>query len=82
MQTLLDVTRRVVSALEAFSAMGSKQARSGNVELRSLRYPKLPYVAWYVYDPTDPDGDLWLVRLFHARQLRPRPDPSRWLPRP
>ncbi len=51
------------------------------MQLRSVRYQKLPYLAWYVYDANDPDDDLWVVRLFHAYQQRPRPDLSRWSPR-
>lgn len=80
MQGLLEGTQRIVSVLADFPAMGSKQDTRGSVELRSLRYPTLPYVVWYVYDPTDTGSDLWLVRLFHSHQQRPRPDLSRWLP--
>jgi hypothetical protein len=77
-ESLLEATLRLVRALETFPAMGSKQDARGPIQLRSVRYQRLPYVAWYVYDTDDPDGDLWLVRLFHAHQLRPRPDLSRW----
>lgn len=80
MQGLLEATLRIVSILGDFPAMGSKQDERRGIELRSLGYPKLPYLAWYVYDAGDPRADLWLVRLFHSHQQRPRPDLSRWLP--
>lgn len=80
MHGLLEGTLRIASILADFPAMGSKQDARGAVELRSLRYPKLPYVMWYVYDSSDAGADLWLVRLFHSHQRRPRPDLSRWLP--
>ena len=51
------------------------------VVLRKVFWPEGPYLAWYVYDPADRRGDVWLVRLFHARQRRPKPTPGRWLPR-
>ncbi len=78
---LLEATLRLVRALETFPGIGSKQDSRGRMQLRSVRYQKLPYLAWYVYDADDSDGDLWLVRLFHAHQQRPRPDLSRWFPR-
>lgn len=49
--------------------------------LRRVILPSTPYVAWYVYDEECADGEVILVRLFHAQQRRPAPDPSRWLPR-
>lgn len=79
MQGLLEGTLRIAKTLADFPAMGSKRDVRGAVELRSLRYPKLPYLVWYVYDSSDLDADLWLVRLFHSHQRRPRPDLSRWL---
>lgn len=80
MRGLLEGTLRIASIFADFPAMGSKQDARGAVELRSLGYPKLPYVMWYVYDSNDAGADLWLVRLFHSHQQRPRPDLSRWLP--
>lgn len=76
---LLSGTLRITEALAKFPAMGSKQDARASVELRSLRYPRRPFVAWYVFDAADRRGDIWLVRLFHSRQKRPRPDLSRWL---
>ncbi len=81
MKSLLEATLQLVRALAAFPGMGSRRDSRGRMQLRSVRYQKLPHLAWYVYDANDPDGDLWLVRLFHAHQQRPRPDLSRWSPR-
>ena len=67
----------VVRMLATFPAAGPKVAERGTVALRKLIFPQGPFVAWYLYDMEDPGGDLWLVRLFHARQRRP--DPGRWL---
>ena len=62
--------------LESFPAAGPKVAEEGTVILRKLIFPKGPFVAWYLYDAADPEGELWLVRLFHARQKRPNPERS------
>lgn len=78
---LLEGTEQIVETLGSFPAIGPVEAERPGAVLRSVRYSKWPYVAWYSYDPTDPEGDIWLVRLFHARQLRPRPDLARWLRR-
>jgi plasmid stabilization system protein ParE len=67
----------VVRMLAVFPAAGPRMAERGTVVLRKLLFPQGPFVAWYLHDAEDPGGDLWLVRLFHARQRRP--DPGRWL---
>ena len=54
--------------LTRFPAAGTRMDKRGKVELRRLIFPKGPYVAWYVVN----GRDLWLIRLFHARQRRPR----------
>jgi hypothetical protein len=51
------------------------------VLMRKIIFPKGPYVAWYAYDPDDPEGEVWLLRLFHARQRRPAPSLRRWVRR-
>jgi plasmid stabilization system protein ParE len=71
----------VVRMLSAFPAAGPPIAERGTVQLRKLLFRKGPYVVWYLYDPTHPDGEVWLVRLFHARQRRPAPRLGRWVPR-
>ena len=77
---LVEGTERIVTTLPTFPEIGSREANEGTVELRAIRYPKGPYRAWYVYDREAPTGDIWLVRLFHARQRRQKPDPARWFP--
>lgn len=77
---LVDGTGRIVTTLPTFPEIGSREADQGTVELRMIRYPKGPYRAWYVFDRDAPAGDIWLVRLFHARQRRRKPDPGRWFP--
>ena len=73
-------TERLLSTLPAFPEIGSRAATRGSVELRVVVYPKGPYRAWYVYDRDAAAGDIWLVRLFHTRQRRRKPDPGRWFP--
>ena len=63
--------------LARFPAAGPLMAEQGTVVLRKVIFPKGPFVAWYLYDTEHPDGELWLMRLFHARQKRPSPE--RWL---
>ncbi len=53
--------------------VGTLMLRSGTVVMRKLVLPKGPYVAWYAYDAAHPRGDVWLLRLFHARQRWPSP---------
>jgi len=76
-ENLLEGTRQIVKTLATFPGGGSAEAVAGTLILRAIRYPKGPYRAWYVYDTADPEGELWLVRLFHARQQHPKLDPSR-----
>jgi len=79
---LIAGTRWIVRTLTRFPAIGPIRATDGSLVLRSIRYPKGPYVAWYMYDENDPDGYVVLVRLFHLRQEQPEPDLARWpLPR-
>jgi hypothetical protein len=65
--------------VEQVPGVGTLMATSGTIVMRKLILPKGPYVAWYLYDAADRDGDVWLVRLFHARQRRPQATPGRWL---
>lgn len=80
-EQLVEGTERIVSTLPMFPEIGARESAQESVELRVIRYRKGPYRAWYVYDRDAPAGDIWLVRLFHARQRRQKPDPSRWFPR-
>ncbi len=79
----IEILDRGIDSLVAFvsryPAIGTVLDRQGRVELRRLLFPKGPYLAWYVVDETRRRHEVWLVRLFHARQDRPRPDASTWL---
>jgi plasmid stabilization system protein ParE len=72
--------RRVTELLDRYPAAGAFLERQRGIVLRRVILPSTPYLAWYVYDEKHPDAEVILVRLFHAQQRRPVPDPSRWLP--
>lgn len=71
---LAEGLHEVVRMLSAFPAAGAVVAENGTIVLRKLIFPRGPFVAWYVDDLADPEGALWLVRLFHTRQKRPSPE--------
>lgn len=72
---------RAFDLLGAYPAAGVLLHREGAIVLRRLVLSSTPYLAWYVYEDDRPAADVWLVRLFHSRQVRPDPTPSRWLGR-
>lgn len=78
-ETLLRETDRLLKMLTAFPSAGGREDQQSGMVMRRINYARLPYVIWYVYDPDDPDGDVLLVRLFHAKQERPRPEIAQWL---
>ncbi len=78
---LLDGVKRASAMLAEVPGAGSLIEQRGTVEMRKLILPRGPYVAWYVYDTASRDGDVWLVRLFHARQRRPLPRAGTWAKR-
>ena len=55
--------------LATFPALGRVLEKGDGPELRWLPLPKAPYVVWYLVDADS--GDVWLFRVFHARQDRP-----------
>lgn len=69
---------RISAFLAEFPSMGLRLQARGSVELRQLRLVRLPFIAWYLLDTGAGDAEVWLVRLFHARQLRPEPDVGLW----
>jgi hypothetical protein len=71
----------VVRLLSELPGVGSRMDARESVLMRKIIFPKGPYVAWYAYDPDDPEGEVWLLRLFHARQRRPAPSLRRWVRR-
>jgi len=78
-EVLADGLARTVRLLARFPAAGARVDRRGTLTLRKILFPRGPYVAWYVHDEADPKGEVWLVRLFHARQHRPAPALRRWV---
>ncbi|WP_437483901.1 type II toxin-antitoxin system RelE/ParE family toxin [Sorangium sp. So ce1014] len=62
-----------VELLARFPAIGPAEPKNDEdrAVVRKLLLRKLPYVIWYLADTSDPGADLWLLRLFHARQDRP-----------
>ena len=55
----------VVSLLTDFPSAGAPDPHG----LRKLVLRRLPFVVWYVYD--EATSDVWLLRVFRARQDRP-----------
>jgi plasmid stabilization system protein ParE len=49
--------------------VGSLEAKEGSSELRRIVLRRVPYIVWYATK----GGDVWILRLFHARQHRPKP---------
>lgn len=68
----------VVDTLGLFPAAGEIKDERPGLTLRQIRHPSGPYVIWYVLNERTPTSDIWLVRLFHERQLRPAPRVTRW----
>jgi plasmid stabilization system protein ParE len=68
----------VADRIRQFPEIGPMLRQDRRLVLRKLIFRRLPYVAWYAYRRQRPIGDVWLVRLFGARQDRPDPDPSTW----
>ena len=77
---LQDDLAKAVSLLRSYPGAGTRLERQAGVVLRRVPLPSTPYVVWYVYNERRAQGDVWIVRIFHIRQRRPMPDPSRWFP--
>ncbi len=75
-EELLEGIDEVAARLARFPKIGPLVSEDERVVLRKLILRRLPYVAWYAY--AKPAGDVWLLRLFGARQDRVDPDPSSW----
>jgi plasmid stabilization system protein ParE len=77
---LQDDVARAIQLLRLYPGAGARVEREADVVLRRVPLPSTPYVIWYIYNERRAQGDVWIVRLFHSRQKRPTPDPSRWFP--
>ena len=73
---LLAAIEEVAGRLAHFPEIGELLQEDERLVLRKLIFRRLPYIAWYAY--VKPSGDVWLLRLFGARQERPDPDASAW----
>jgi len=51
---------------------GPLEESEGGSDLRRLVLRRVPYVIWYA-TLKGPRGEVWILRLFHARQRRPKP---------
>lgn len=69
----------VAELLRRYPTAGRETARSDRGVLRSIRLRRYPYVVWYGHAARGPVRELWLIRLFGARQERPSPR-SAWGP--
>lgn len=72
LQADLRDARRLIST---FPDIGTIEAGKGTFVLRRFLLAKAPYVLWFVRDTAAAKADIWFIRLFHARQKRPRPRP-------
>lgn len=79
---LFEGTTGLVATLRQFPAAGEIKDQRAGITLRQLHHPRGPYLVWYVTDERTPKVDIWMVRLFHIRQLRPAPDVGRWTEMP
>ncbi len=57
--------------VSTFPHVGTIEAQTGTSVLRRLILRKVPYVLWFTWDTADEAGDVWFLRLFHAREERP-----------
>ena len=60
-----------VELLSRFPSVGTIEATEGDMAVRRLILRKVPYVVWFLSDTAHPAADVWMLRLFHARQDRP-----------
>lgn len=77
-ERLMAGVEEVAERILRFPEIGPLQAESRRVVLRKIIFRRLPYVAWYGYRRREPIGDVWLLRLFHIRQDRPKLNPRAW----
>lgn len=75
---LLDGVEEVAELLRRFPAIGPVLAEDDRLILRSFPLRRYPYVVWFAYLRREPIGDVWLLRLFGARQDRPSADATSW----
>ena len=62
--------QEATSLLADLPGVGVLEAADGPLQLRRLLLRRLPFVIWYQLGKS---REVWLLRLFHVRQDRPRP---------
>ena len=72
-ESLRTAIDEAIDLLSRFPNTGSIEREEGPVVLRRLILRRLPYVLWFARNTITPGADVWLLRLFHVRQTRPRP---------
>lgn len=65
--------REARKLIAKFPDIGTIEARRGSFLLRRYILATAPCVLWFVRDTAAARADVWFIRLFHARQKRPRP---------
>jgi plasmid stabilization system protein ParE len=76
---LQQVLTAFVQRVTVFPAIGEEVEKRGTVSYRvRLLGDPLPYVVWYSFDESDPDGAVSLLMLLHEAQDRARFDPNRF----
>jgi plasmid stabilization system protein ParE len=75
---LAPAVKEIADLLRRFPEAGPMQARSPRLILRKIIFRRVPFVAWYGHLARRPIRTVWLLRMFGARQDRPRPDPFDW----
>lgn len=53
-----------------FPAVGTIERQEDDITLRRLICRDVPYVIWFASESKNPAADIWILRLFHARQER------------
>jgi plasmid stabilization system protein ParE len=68
----------VVERLQLFPEIGGIAAESPRLIVRKILFRRRPYVVWYGHRRGSSVRTLWLLRVFHVRQSRPRPRATGW----
>lgn len=69
---LRDGLDEAIELIGEWPAIGVVAGHDGRRVLRTLILRSLPFVIWYGFDAEGASSDVWLLRLFHSRQDRPR----------
>lgn len=77
--TLQQAVTAFVVRVSDFPAAAHEDRRRGGVSYRvCLLADPLPYLVWYSFDESKPNGPVWILMLLHEAQDRAQFDPSRF----